>query len=320
MLVVAGEHDQAYVAHGRRLAAGSGRNAALAVIAGAGHACHLEQPDAFLAAVRASSPLPTGSRETAVRSRSRRPAGRRTPAAAVPVSPSTAMRPLTLLAGQDPADGTAASGRASRASRAPGRSTRDGRRATANGAITHADVEPPGGGGADPHRQGALAAGRVARDVAQVVDHQQRDRQQPDGDGGEAGQAGQAAELDVGRADRGHHAEEHEYEQLAEPRVAVGPRPAGVEPARGDDAAPTRISHHPAAAASARPTSPASPKDRPRRRGGPPRPRPGRTRPAGPARPGRRRYRGCRRCSRWRSWCPPEGPRTRLGRPRPATR
>ena len=48
MLVVVGELDRSYVAQGRRLASSIGSNAALAVVEGAGHACHLEQPEAFL--------------------------------------------------------------------------------------------------------------------------------------------------------------------------------------------------------------------------------------------------------------------------------
>ena len=48
VLVVAGSEDGAYLGHGRRLAAGIGSNATLAVVPGAGHACHLERPDAFL--------------------------------------------------------------------------------------------------------------------------------------------------------------------------------------------------------------------------------------------------------------------------------
>jgi 2-succinyl-6-hydroxy-2,4-cyclohexadiene-1-carboxylate synthase len=51
VLVVAGDLDAAYLAHARRLVAGIGPNASLAVISGAGHACHLEQPAAFLGAV-----------------------------------------------------------------------------------------------------------------------------------------------------------------------------------------------------------------------------------------------------------------------------
>jgi 2-succinyl-6-hydroxy-2,4-cyclohexadiene-1-carboxylate synthase len=51
VLVVAGALDDAYLAHGRRLVDSIGANARLAVIADAGHACHLERPDAFLDAV-----------------------------------------------------------------------------------------------------------------------------------------------------------------------------------------------------------------------------------------------------------------------------
>ena len=52
VLVVAGGEDDAYLGHGRRLAASIGSNAHLAVVPGAGHACHLERPDAFLNIVR----------------------------------------------------------------------------------------------------------------------------------------------------------------------------------------------------------------------------------------------------------------------------
>ena len=52
VLVVAGSEDGAYLGHGRRLAAGVGTNATLAVVPGAGHACHLERPDAFLKIIR----------------------------------------------------------------------------------------------------------------------------------------------------------------------------------------------------------------------------------------------------------------------------
>jgi len=45
VLVVAGELDAKYVQLAERLAAGIGSSARLAVIPGAGHACHLEQPD-----------------------------------------------------------------------------------------------------------------------------------------------------------------------------------------------------------------------------------------------------------------------------------
>lgn len=52
VLVVAGALDPPYVARAERLARCIGPNASLAVIGGAGHACHLERPDAFLQTVR----------------------------------------------------------------------------------------------------------------------------------------------------------------------------------------------------------------------------------------------------------------------------
>lgn len=47
VLLVAGERDDRFLAEAERLAAGI-PHASLAVVASAGHACHLEQPDAFL--------------------------------------------------------------------------------------------------------------------------------------------------------------------------------------------------------------------------------------------------------------------------------
>jgi 2-succinyl-6-hydroxy-2,4-cyclohexadiene-1-carboxylate synthase len=52
VLVVAGELDAAYRAHGERLVAAIGDRAELAVVPGAGHTVHLEQPEAFLAVLR----------------------------------------------------------------------------------------------------------------------------------------------------------------------------------------------------------------------------------------------------------------------------
>jgi 2-succinyl-6-hydroxy-2,4-cyclohexadiene-1-carboxylate synthase len=51
VLLVVGERDEKFTALAHRLAAGWGGPAEVAVIAGAGHACHLERPDAFLDAV-----------------------------------------------------------------------------------------------------------------------------------------------------------------------------------------------------------------------------------------------------------------------------
>ena len=48
VLVMAGTEDQRYAELAQRIAAGIGTNAAVALVPGAGHAAHLEQPDAFL--------------------------------------------------------------------------------------------------------------------------------------------------------------------------------------------------------------------------------------------------------------------------------
>jgi 2-succinyl-6-hydroxy-2,4-cyclohexadiene-1-carboxylate synthase len=48
VLIVAGEEDRKYAALAARLADHIGTTATTALIAGAGHACHLEQPDAFI--------------------------------------------------------------------------------------------------------------------------------------------------------------------------------------------------------------------------------------------------------------------------------
>jgi 2-succinyl-6-hydroxy-2,4-cyclohexadiene-1-carboxylate synthase len=52
VLVVAGERDAKFRALGERLVASIGANAALAIVPAAGHAAHLEQPEAFVALVR----------------------------------------------------------------------------------------------------------------------------------------------------------------------------------------------------------------------------------------------------------------------------
>ena len=52
VLVMAGERDEKYAALARRMVTGIGDNASLALVPGAGHAAHLEQPDAFLAQLR----------------------------------------------------------------------------------------------------------------------------------------------------------------------------------------------------------------------------------------------------------------------------
>ncbi|MGH9274629.1 MAG: alpha/beta fold hydrolase, partial [Acidimicrobiales bacterium] len=52
VLVLAGERDDKFAALARRMAEAIGANATFALIPDAGHAAHLEQPDAFLAILR----------------------------------------------------------------------------------------------------------------------------------------------------------------------------------------------------------------------------------------------------------------------------
>jgi 2-succinyl-6-hydroxy-2,4-cyclohexadiene-1-carboxylate synthase len=52
VLVLAGERDAKFTELGHRLAGGIGAHARFATVAGAGHAAHLEQPEAFLRLVR----------------------------------------------------------------------------------------------------------------------------------------------------------------------------------------------------------------------------------------------------------------------------
>jgi 2-succinyl-6-hydroxy-2,4-cyclohexadiene-1-carboxylate synthase len=49
VLVVAGERDEKFAAHGRRMAGAIGTSATFATVPGAGHPAHLEQPAAFVA-------------------------------------------------------------------------------------------------------------------------------------------------------------------------------------------------------------------------------------------------------------------------------
>ncbi len=51
-LVIAGDNDTKFTDLGHRLVRGIGANATFASIHGAGHACHLEEPDRTAEAVR----------------------------------------------------------------------------------------------------------------------------------------------------------------------------------------------------------------------------------------------------------------------------
>lgn len=86
VLVMAGEDDERYAAIAERMAAAIGANARLALVPGAGHSAHLEQPAAFLEvvvpwlAVTATAPThPAGPLRPSPTGPA--PAGRRTPAA-----------------------------------------------------------------------------------------------------------------------------------------------------------------------------------------------------------------------------------------------
>ena len=78
VLVVAGERDEKFTDLGRRLVASIGDNAALALVPGAGHACHLEEPDGFVEVVG----------RFLTTARSREPAAFPPPAGAPPSSPA----------------------------------------------------------------------------------------------------------------------------------------------------------------------------------------------------------------------------------------
>jgi 2-succinyl-6-hydroxy-2,4-cyclohexadiene-1-carboxylate synthase len=70
VLVVAGERDDKFTALGRRLVDAIGPNASLALVPDAGHAAHLEAPDAFLAAV---APFLAADHDSAIPSPSNTP-------------------------------------------------------------------------------------------------------------------------------------------------------------------------------------------------------------------------------------------------------
>ncbi|MGK2957452.1 MAG: alpha/beta fold hydrolase [Acidimicrobiales bacterium] len=52
VLIIAGKNDPAYVSQAEQLSTAIGANATVELIANAGHAVHLEQPEAFLAVIR----------------------------------------------------------------------------------------------------------------------------------------------------------------------------------------------------------------------------------------------------------------------------
>ena len=296
--------------HGRsrsRTAEAIGPNARLAVVAGAGHAVSFERPEAFVALLRRVPPPRRrgAAPATGLTGRSRARAGRRTTSWSVPVATRAVTRSTALGASEHAAKRAAGPGR-----RREGRSGRAGRQkaittTNANAADHASRVEavawPP------PPRRTArvfLPACLSRLDVAQVVDHEQRRREQADGDGRQNGEGGDAPEAEIGGADDGDEAEEDEDEDLAEARVAVGARARRCRTSRRRKA---RRRRRRAATASWRARARARPRRRRRRRRTTPPARPrgarGPPRRAAPGRPARCRCPARRRSSRWRSSC-----------------
>ncbi len=157
--------------------------------------------------------------------------------------------------------GGSASGTAARVSRVSGRTGAISTAATKGTSARACGVQPAGARVADADRQGALARHGVGRDVAQVVDHQQRAGEQPDRDAGGKGEPGQAADLHERGADHRGNPEEGEHRHLTETAVAVGVAAAGVGPTRRPRRPrPTASSQHEVATASTRPARQATPK------------------------------------------------------------
>ena len=150
-------------------------------------------------------------------------------------------RPVGALADR-PGPASAASGRLSRPSRpqAEPSPADQGDRQQHVGEDDHRHVEAAAPLTAEPHGEGALAGAAVGVDVADVVDDEDRRREQADRDRQQDRQGLEVLELDVvGAVDR-DEPEEDEDEDLAEALVAVRLRAAGVEDAGGDREDPDR--------------------------------------------------------------------------------
>ena len=98
----------------------------------------------------------------------------------------------------------------------------------------HRHVQDPRALAPQPHRQRPLARPPVGLEVAHVVDHEDRRGEQPDRHRQHQRLPLDPLDLREVRAGHRHDAEEQEHEHLAQPLVAVRPRPAGVEHARQD--------------------------------------------------------------------------------------
>ena len=84
----------------------------------------------------------------------------------------------------------------------------------------------------EPGREGSLGRGCVRLDIAQVVEDQDRRREETQPGAHEDADRCDAANLQVDGANGRDQAEEDEDEELAQTEVAIRPRTAGVKPAR----------------------------------------------------------------------------------------
>ena len=257
----------------------SAPNAELAVVAGAGHTVHLEQPERLprrparlarphlgLTARRRHRERPTARRGQA---EMKRPAARSTPKTSCtrPVPPSTGIRAGPLAPCSTISTGRWATKMAAKASTATGRRPSPAMNGRHEVGHDHQhDVEDAGALVADAHGQRPLAGHGVGRDVAQVVDHQQRGGQRADGHarrrppatGPTRAARTSSRPWPPARRTRTRTARRSRSSRRAWVRRCRASR-------RRSTPAPTRSSHHVVAAARARPATAATPNEAKRR-------------------------------------------------------
>ena len=252
VLVLAGERDGKFTEIGRRMTSAL-PNATFAAIPNAGHAAHAGTTGGDGGVDRRL----VGDLTEREAERQQRAVGE--------LHPSRSRR--APRSGHGRRHPTARAERARRPPRlpAPPAPTRAGRghrrRASTSAPATRATYNQRVASVADPHRQRALARCRVGRDVAQVVDDQQRAGEEADTARRRPRDPRHVFDRDVCRADGGDEPEEREHEQLAETEIAVRLRVRRCSPTRrGSRRRPTSSSHHDVVAASASPASAASPR------------------------------------------------------------
>ena len=133
-----------------------------------------------------------------------------------------------------------------RGSVVPVRTWRTSSAGTAYAAARRSSYSVAGRLAAQEHRQGPLAGGRVGRDVAQVVDHEDRRDERARRDRRDEEEGLESQRLEVRRPDDGDEPEEDVDEDLAEGVVAVREGPARVGEGRDDRERPEREDHRPA--------------------------------------------------------------------------